>query len=660
MGREGLRKRVERFFAEGGPLARRKEGYRPRPEQVRFALEVATTLEREAVLLSDCPTGLGKSLGYLVPAVLRGERVVVSTATIALQHQLLGHELPLLDSCVREFTQGERGVSFGLLKGRGNFLCEGRLQAALGTGSLFGDEGDALEDLAAWAAEEGATGDREDLPFRVPVRAWREVASDADDCAPKRCAFRERCFYFAKRREVSRTDVLVVNHSMLMANAASDYNVFDMEGRHLILDEAHRVENVMSSAFGAHVTRPRIGYVARAVSRRTTNFARYTEEVESSADLFFDALRTHARVGEDGGVPPHYGRLQEALASLAKLLRSHPHEEVNKLAGMVYKLVLDLSSFYGPLRKTHAHAVLPAGGAPGAAQGGRRNAYPELKSWLVDTGEEFRETVAARPGGGATALTSATLAPDDSFDYPRKRLGLDPGSTLPAEVREFRGKECFDYANNALVYVPRDLPDPKADRPYLDACVGRTGELVALSGGRALVVLASWRALEHFRKRFAPEGFEVRFQGDDTVGNLTRWLKTAPKAVLVGTATMREGIDVPGEALSLLVMDKPPFPHPDDKVIGALCERAGRRWFREVSMPRAQVALRQGAGRLIRTATDRGVVAVLDPRLSTKGWGPSMLRALPPAPKTASLEDVRAFFVPGRRDEEEDPAQRRT
>lgn len=648
----GLRGRVERFFAEGGPLSRLKPGYRARPEQVRLALAVADTLERDGVLLADAPTGVGKSIGYSVPAIIKGDPVVISTATIALQHQLLGEDLPLLRDALRDFTGGSAELTFGLLKGRGNFLCEARLEDALRTGSLFSGDEDHLGRLASWAAEDATSGDREDLPFRVPRGVWRDVAADAEDCVPKKCPFRQRCFYFARRREVSSAQVLVVNHSLLMANVASDYNAFDMEGRHLILDEAHRVEEAMSEQLGSSITRYRIGYVCRAVTRRAPDLGRFTEAVESGADLFFDALRARGdnpgaggSTG-DGEKPPHFDRLQKALASLAKVLRNHPAEAVNKLAEMVHRLFLDLAAFFGVRRSTHAHAVLPAKGSRnGSGPGGSRRGYPELKSWLVDTGEEFVEYVAGRPGGGATVLASATLAPGGSFEYPRRRLGL--GARGPGKVAEFLGEEVFRYDEQALVYAAPDLPEPAAGLAFTDGCAARAERLVEISGGRALVLLTTWRALERFRERFRPEGLAVRFQGEDTPTKLTRWLKETPRAVLVGTRGLSEGIDVAGDALSMLILDKPPFPPPDDKVIEVLCKRAGKGWFREVSVPRAQVALRQGAGRLIRTASDRGVVAVLDPRISRKSWGKSMLRALPPAPVTGSLDDVRAFFERG-------------
>lgn len=646
MGRTGkdfeLKRDVERFFATDGPLARRKPGYVLRPEQVRFALEVAETLEGGRVLLGECPTGLGKSLGYLVPICLSADRAVVSTATIVLQNQLLVHDLPLLDDCVREFTGGERGVSFGLLKGRGNFLCESRLEGARRSGALFGEEYEVLERLGGWALEEAATGDREDLPFPVSPSTWRGVAADADDCVPKKCSYRERCFYFARREEVSSAQVVVVNHALLLANAACGYNAFDMEDRHLVLDEGHRVEHVMSEAFGSHVSRTRVGYACRAVSRRAADAGRYTEDVETAADLFFDALNSHASVGRSEQQPPHFDRLQTALSSLTKILRSNPREEVNKLADMVHRLYLDLASFYGPLRETHTHAVLPARRSVGAKGRSAGSRYPELKSWLVDT-QEFCEAVAER-GEKATVLASATLTAGGSFGYVRHRLGLED-EPFNRDVREFRGLEAFDYRQNCLIYAARDIPEPKAGEAYVDACIARSEKLVALSGGRTLIVLTTWRALNRFRERFAPEGLAVRFQGDDTPSKLARWLKETEGAVLVGTGTYREGIDVPGSALSLVILDKAPFPPPDDPLVGALSERAGKRWFSEVSMPRAQIAMRQGAGRLIRTSEDRGVVAILDPRIVAKGWGKVLLGALPPARRTTSLAAVEAFFA---------------
>jgi ATP-dependent DNA helicase DinG len=250
---------------------------------------------------------------------------------------------------------------------------------------------------------------------------------------------------------------------------------------------------------------------------------------------------------------------------------------------------------------------------------------------------------------GGVVLASATLANGSgggrSFSYARQRLGLE-GAPGGRKVVEHAGDEVFDYAERCLLYVEEGIGEPTLGTAdlYAEACARRAEELVGMSRGRALILLSTSRAVLAFRESFRLP-YPVKFQGDDAPGRLVRWLKETEGAVLVGTRTFWEGVDVPGPSVSLVVIDRAPFPPPGDPVVAKLCERAGKGWFREVSLPRAQVALRQGAGRLMRRPDDRGVVALLDPRIHARGWGKSVLKAMPPAPVTGSLEDVRRFFA---------------
>ena len=630
---------VEGFFSSGGPLSS-GGGYRVRPEQVRFAEAVRRCIDggggdEPSVLLSDCPPGTGKSLGYLVPLILAGSRVVVSTATIALQHQLVTKDLPRVVEAARGVSGGAAKVpTFALLKGRSNFLCEDRFENVLAEGAPIG----ALEELEGLDLWRRATesGDREELDSRP--RVWSEVASDSDDCAPERCRFRERCFYFSQRSKAEDADILVVNHALLLANAASGYNVFDVEGRVLVADEAHRLEEAMGEAFGAHVTRRRVRYVVRVAEKRAKDVVRYTQRVEDAADLFFDGLRQHAGLGDKGAAPPAYARLVESLSSLGRVLANDPAEEVNKLGVMVSKLRRDLKGFYEPQEDSHAYAVIP----PRKNKGGGMLAFPELKSWLVETGPVFAGAVLGREEGARTVLTSATLAAGGSFAYARGRLGV---GLLPegSRVEEIVASETFDHRRNSLLYLERGLSSADGAEEVAKGVIRRTEELVDLSAGRALVLCSTSRAVERFRRSFKSP-YPARFQGDASPSRLVRWLKETEGGVLIGTKTFFEGVDVAGPALSLVVVDRVPFAPPDDPVVAKLCEKAGKAWFTQVSLPRAQVTLRQGAGRLLRTVEDRGVVAILDPRIGEKGWGRSVLKALPPSPTTGSLEDVGRFF----------------
>jgi ATP-dependent DNA helicase DinG len=635
------------LFAPEGPLASAKSGYRERPQQVGLAREVAKTFKEKGVLLSDAPTGTGKSLAYLAPTILSGEKVVVSTATLALQHQLLAEDLPPLKkaACSLLGYPEDEGFSYAVMKGRSNFLCGQRHEDTLRAGSIL--DGELLAGLDRWAAET-ETGDREDLPFPVPAATWMEVASDGEDCAPNACRFRDGCFYYAHRDVAAEADLIIVNHALLLANVAAAGNIFEAEGRHLVIDEAHRLEEVMAEALGARVSYGRVRYVARQAKKKSEGAADPADRAEMAAEAFFGELREGGELGSERHAPPSYETLVDALALTKRALAADPKEEANNLTGMVGRLSRDLKAFYTEPEETHVYAVVP-----GRSRDPSRKPYPELRSWLVDTAEAFREWVLPTFEGGGVVLASATLANGSgggrSFSYARRRLGLEehPGGR---RVAEHAGGEVFDYGERCLLYVEEGIEEPKLGTAdlYAEACARRTEELVGISRGRALVLLSTSRAVRAFREAFRPP-YPVRFQGDDAPGRLVRWLKATEGAVLVGTRTFWEGVDVPGDAVSLVVIDRAPFPPPDDPVVAKLCERAGKGWFREVSLPRAQVALRQGAGRLMRRPDDRGVIALLDPRIRARGWGKSVLSALPPAPVTGSLEVVRRFFGAGSR-----------
>jgi ATP-dependent DNA helicase DinG len=610
---------------------------------VDLAREVAKTFRNRGVLLADAPTGTGKSLAYLAPALISGEKVVVSTATLALQNQLISEDLPPLKEAVCELLgyPEDEGFSYAVMKGRSNFLCGLRHEDTLRQGSIFDNE--LLTGLDSWVVET-ETGDREDLPFPVPVGTWREIASDGEDCAPKSCRFRDGCFYYAHRDRAAEADLLIVNHALLLANVAADGNIFDTEDRHLVIDEAHRLEDVMAEALGARVSFGRVRYVARQASKKSDGASGHADKAETAAEAFFGELREGGDLGSERHAPPSYETLLDALGSVKRALAADPKEEANNLTGMVGRLGRDLKSFYAQPEETHVYAI-----SPGRSRDPSRRAHPELRSWLVDTAEAFGEWVLPTFEDGGVVLASATLANGSgegrTFSYARHRLGLED-SPDGRRITEHAGEEVFDYAKRCLLYVEEGngKPDRGKSDDYVEACVRRAEELVGISRGRALILLSTSRAVSAFRASFESP-YPVRFQGDDAPGRLVRWLRETEGAVLVGTRTFWEGVDVPGQAVSLVVIDRAPFPPPSDPVVAKLCERAGTGWFREVSLPKAQVALRQGAGRLMRRPDDRGVIAILDPRIRARAWGKSVLKVLPPAPITGSTQDVRRFFA---------------
>lgn len=694
---------IDSLFSARGPLSEIKSDYVPRPEQIQLAKETARAIHGADTLLGDCPTGTGKSLGYLAAGVLAGKPLVVSTASIALQSQLLSQDLPLLKRAVSRLYgyPEDEGFTYAVTKGRSNYLCQRRFSETLSQPGFV--ETEVLQDLVDFR-DSTSTGDREDLHKPVPASRWFEVASDGEDCAPSACSFREGCFYYAHRDKAAKAQVLVANHSLLMANAATYGSIFDVSGRHLIADEAHRLEEVMSEAFGMRISRWRIKYAMRQAAKKKPEAGEYADRVESAADLFFDELRVNQTLGSEKTAPKAYGKLYDGLRSVAKLLRSDTSEEVVKLSSMVVRLHTELKAFYSDPLGTHAYAVMPGRAGPDPT----RKPYPELRSWLIQTGDVFRDEVLRLFSDKGKVLVSATLAASRSgdsggsgeaegsessgcsgaFRYARQRLGIseedvragsnagnvskesrggdvadgadgsdgsdgsdgvngfsgvnggDKRVPWPAgEIRELVSPEIFDYSRRALIYT-----EPATGRAGGDQdAVRRAEELVEISGGNALVLLSTSRAVKAFRDGF-DTGYPVRFQGDDSPGRLVQWLRETDGGVLVGTRSFWEGVDVPGPSLGLVIIDRVPFAPPDDPVIAALVEKAGKAWFSSVTLPKAQVALRQGAGRLMRTASDRGVIALLDGRISSKPWGKAVMNSLPDAPVTDDIEDVRALF----------------
>nr|MDP9486744.1 ATP-dependent DNA helicase [Actinomycetota bacterium] len=665
-----------------GPLAAKKPGYAPRDQQVGYARAVAraiqearpdrpsATLDRNpdrgpppSVLLADCPTGTGKTLASLVPVALAGVPAIYSTATINLQGQLLNSELPLLARSLGTgaATDGTPGFSYALLKGRANYLCDNRLDALFRAppsldGMGAGISPEELGDLAAWRSAT-PTGEREDFGGRPTL--WPLINADPHDCAPTACRFREACFYLGSVKRARDAQVLVVNHALLAANLVSRGALFPMDDRVLIIDEAHRLPEALSSAYGAHLTLGKALHLSRSARRRDpARASRYADALEWAAERYFrDLTGITPGAVEDDGVLPDPEALGGSLVALRNVLQGSPAGQARAVAGMAKQLLRDLRSFYKG-GGTHARAVLARGG-------GRA---PELRSWLVDVGPAFAWDVVARSrpdddagdnaerapvGGAVTVLCSATLAtgsgPERSFAHARRTLGVPlllktrPGT----RYEEHRAEEVFDYERRALIYLERRLPEPGRDNAeeYARACALRTAELLEASRGRALVLLSTTRAVGLFREHLDVP-YPVRYGTDGApTGPLVEWLKTTPNAVLVGTRSLWEGVDVAGPQVSLVVIDKVPFAAPSDPVNKALVERAGPDWFRLVSLPAAQVALRQGAGRLIRSASDRGVLALLDPRVSTRRWGRQIVSSLPPAPVASSLDRVRNFLA---------------
>ena len=643
----------------GGAFADAVPGWEVREEQLDVAAAVARAIDDDAPLLVEAGTGTGKTLAYLVPAVLSGRRVIVSTGTRHLQEQLHGRDVPLLAQALG------RPVDAALLKGISNYVCVRKL-------GLIGDTRDpALVRITDWARTT-ITGDRAelaDVPDDSP--AWREVTTTPDARLGPRCPAIDRCLVAAARRRAAEAQLVIVNHHLYFADLAlraqSPGARILPEHDVVIFDEAHQVEDVATEHFGVAVSSLRLLALQRdaartlglaadhaiqtiehraddlfaAIRARLVAAGGFAERAETPPDLFeagaarsawlgldaaLEALAAHAeRVGGEGG-----------SAGFARRGAGGPlveDEEAEHLAHRAQGVRNDLATLAEPDRAgKHVHWAEVRG----------RTVH--LAASPVDVGPLIRGALMDQ--GKTVIFCSATLSTGGTFDYTRARLGL--GEELAVPPSELAVGSPFDWSKQAILYLPRDLPAP-SEPTFGAAFLDRVVELTTLTEGRAFVLFTSHRALraaaEVLPKRVP---WPVLVQGDASPPQLLARFRSTPNAILLATAGFWEGVDVPGEQLSLVIVEKLPFAPPDDPLTAARVraeEARERDPFATYQVPRAALALRQGFGRLIRRRDDRGIVAILDHRVVTKNYGQTFLRTLPPVPRTSVLEQVRRWWV---------------
>jgi ATP-dependent DNA helicase DinG len=649
-------------------------GGEERPGQLAMAEAVGRAIDQQRHLVVGAGTGTGKSLAYLVPAVLSGRSVVVATATRALQDQLATKDLPL----VAEALKARRTVQFAVLKGRSNYLCRQRAAEVGGAEDsgisgmvLFEDEGDAtmgagtrpapetidlgrlggqLRRLIAWA-ETSPTGDRAELDFEPNPRAWSALSVSARECPGAfRCPSGSICFAEKARERAAAADVVVVNTHLYATHVASDGAVLP-EHDIVVLDEAHAVEDVMTAALGVEITPGRL----RAVAQSTRGLigdddGRVADGVAEVADRL-DAL-----------LSPLVGRRVLTHGS------DDPTPESQELAAVLELAGGRLGALNGALRRAATDSPGAEGsGAPGAGddEGARRNRallavghLGEELSRVIGLGDEQVAWVEASGPSGRTptlrvapidvgpmlaqrlwpnvtaVLTSATVPP-----RLEERLGLPVRATDHLEVGS-----PFPFQTCALLYCAKHLPDPR--RPGArEALHEELGSLISAAGGRTLALFTSWRAMHEAADALRLTlPYEVLAQGDKPKAKLLDAFSTDHAACLFATMSFWQGVDVPGPTLSLVTLDRLPFSRPDDPLLQARRDRAGSAAFRSVDLPRAATLLAQGAGRLIRASTDHGVVAVLDSRLATANYRHDLLASMPPMRRTVDHDEVVAFL----------------
>jgi ATP-dependent DNA helicase DinG len=626
------------FFGPGGPLSRALEGFEARPSQERFSEAVERTLRDGGVLLAEAGTGTGKTLAYLLPAVELGRRVVVSTGTKNLQEQLVTKDIPLLARALG------RDLSVAVMKGRGNYLCLLRARSFAEAGSFKRlDEIPLFRAVEAWAPTT-ATGDRgevTDLPDTAEF--WREISAASENCIGQSCSDFDACWVTEMRRRALEADIVVVNHHLLCADLAvrdGSYGEVIPPYDTVILDEAHLLEDVATQYFGVTVSSHRFEDLCRDVERELSAAKLDAREVRSEAetlrhraDRFFRALS----MGRGQKLAPDWmtSRMTEEsdallmrLQGLKTAILALPErpEALNALAGRAHALSEEVGFVLQAEQESHVYFVETRG----------RGVF--LKATPIDVSSMLQELLFDRVR--AAVLTSATLAVDGGFEYLRSRLGLESSDELLLASP-------FDFAEQAVLYVPRGMPEPRA-AAFVDRAAEEIVSLLEESRGRAFVLFTSHANMNAVAERVAGEiDFPLLIQGEAPKPVLLETFKRTPGAVLFATSSFWQGVDVVGEQLSCVIIDKLPFASPGDPVVSARIDRLRNRGgnpFGEYQVPVAILSLKQGLGRLIRSRADRGILAILDSRLVEKSYGSRFLESLPPARLVHDRAALRGFL----------------
>lgn len=623
-----------------GPFARELPNFAPREAQQVMARAVQHAIDEREILIAEAGTGTGKTYAYLVPALLSGQRVIVSTGTKALQDQLYFRDLPKVRSVL------DARLKTALLKGRANYLCLYRLDQTVREGATFErTQAAQLAAIRAWSART-RRGDRmelADVPEESPL--WPRVTSTPENCLGVECAFYDDCHVVKARREAQEADLVVVNHHLLFADLALKQEGFGeiLPGAQaFILDEAHQIPELAGQFFSQSISARQVTELAQDSLNECTGITGAIGMLLEPVEALQESVRK-LRLALDP--LPQRGAFQQLEASAA--VRAALHDLRELMAALTDGLAAQAERSRG-FANVHERAAMLSERLDRIveAQGEQDVRWYEqfprgfsLHATPLDLAAPLRSM--RERTQAAWIHTSATLSVAGNFDHFARQLGLDDPHTLSLESP-------FDYARQALCYLPPELPDPAA-RDYTEKVIDAVLPVLHASHGRAFLLFTSHRAL-----RRAAELLQARVpwplfvQGDAPRHRLLEEFRASGHGVLLGAASFWEGVDVAGEALSVVVIDKLPFAAPDDPVLQArlyALEHAGINPFMGWQVPSAVIALKQGVGRLIRDVNDRGVLVLCDPRLTGKGYGRLFLASLPPMPRTRELAEVQAFFT---------------
>ncbi|MCL2777615.1 MAG: ATP-dependent DNA helicase [Polyangiaceae bacterium] len=679
---------TDRVLGPNSPLARRLKGYELREGQLAMARAVQSALDHDKHLFVEAGTGTGKTLAYLVPAVLSGRKIIISTATHALQEQIFEKDLPLVRGVL-----AEHGVEFraALMKGLSNYLCRRRLGERLRSGEPVPSD---LANVAQWALET-RTGDKAELTaLEENAQSWRDVASATETRVGAECKYFDECFVTRMRRVAEQADIIVVNHHLFFADLAlrtgkgAGYAGAIPACDAVIFDEAHQVEAIATDFFGVRISTAQLDALSRDARRAIaaakildSTSMHLVDQLELACHEFFRTWRTSQDVvrSERAASSRRAGesrrnltaadwtaerldatsRLGSVLEAMGAFAAAHDRDDaVAILARRITDLRAGLGRIFASANDEPRHwEVDPEAKASDSSHAladglardvvwiDMRERSVSLGASPIDLGSTLRERLFDRMA--SVVCTSATLATathaGPSFHFAKSRLGA------PSDTNELVVPSPFDFASRVALYVAVDLPEPH-DSSFEDACARRVAELSAITGGGAFVLCTSNRAMrrvhEQLRAAASMEG-PLLVQGEAPKHILLDKFRASGSAVLVATMSFWEGVDVPGRALRLVVIDKIPFAVPTDPIVLARSERIeaeGGNAFTQYSVPSAAITLKQGFGRLIRTKKDAGVVALLDRRAVCRGYGRLLLASLPPAKRLGSLDEVRSFW----------------
>ncbi len=662
---------LHRFFGPGGLLARKHAAYEFRRGQLQMAQAIEEALAEKRHLIVEAGTGTGKTLAYLVPVIHSGKRVIISTGTKNLQEQLFYKDVPFLEQALCADSKSSARLSVCYMKGRNNYLCRKKLYDLTDQPVLSGfEEIEQYRAIAAWE-KNTLTGDRAELAELPEASAlWHKLDARAETCSGQKCKEWERCFITEMRRRGMESDIIIVNHHLffadlaikLQADGAPDAGILP-EAAAVIFDEAHELEDVAGNYFGITVSNLRMEELARDVEQSMQHNRTLSASVSGAlgslrerSQLFFSVLPAgdgrfafdaRREFLEENG--DEYTGLDQALTRLAAELEGlqQKPEEVFAFVRRAQEIQVQLrfalesedrNCVFWIERRGRSGLARNEGGSQKARDSSSGRQHVFLQATPIDVGPILRECLWSKLE--SSVLTSATLAVGGNFDYIRRRLGFE-------HARELVLPSHFDYPSQAVMYVPPDLPDPRTAQ-FLGKAAQRIRELLEITRGRAFVLFTSYAQMNDIYQRLLGEiKFPLLRQGDAPKSALLEEFRLTPNAVLFATSSFWQGVDVQGEQLSCVIIDRLPFAVPSDPVIAArvkAIDADGGNAFFQYQVPSAVITLKQGFGRLIRSLHDRGLLVLLDNRILKKQYGRMFIDSLPNYRRTTDIKVVEQFF----------------